>query len=188
MLSLPPQFIVFDTEYTAWEGSRERNWSGPGEYREMVQIAAARVIFPSLASTETFVRFIKPVKNPRLSDYFINLTGITQQQVDEHDVPFTQAIGKFATWAQPYPLYCFGVDYEYLVDNCRLLGVPFPFAPSQFSNLKELFIAHGIAAEQYMSSTIVEAFGVTPTRRGHDALNDVKTIVDGLRLLQLSLT
>lgn len=32
---LPEQFVLFDTEYTGWEGSQERGWSAPGEYREL---------------------------------------------------------------------------------------------------------------------------------------------------------
>ena len=41
---LPEKFIIFDTEYTAWEGSQERNWSGDNEYMELVQIGALKVI------------------------------------------------------------------------------------------------------------------------------------------------
>jgi len=37
------QIIIFDTEYTAWEGAKERNWSGSGEHREIVQIAAVKI-------------------------------------------------------------------------------------------------------------------------------------------------
>ena len=40
---LPDTFIIFDTEFTAWEGSMERNWSGENEYRELVQISAFRI-------------------------------------------------------------------------------------------------------------------------------------------------
>lgn len=40
---LPETFIIFDTEYTSWEGSQERNWNGENEFRELVQISAIRV-------------------------------------------------------------------------------------------------------------------------------------------------
>jgi hypothetical protein len=36
-------FVLFDTEYTAWSGSHERDWSGPGEHRELIQLSAIRV-------------------------------------------------------------------------------------------------------------------------------------------------
>jgi len=55
---LPPRFVVFDTEFTAWKGSRERNWSGPNEHREIVQIAAQQVDGGTLTATDSFVRQI----------------------------------------------------------------------------------------------------------------------------------
>ena len=36
------QIIIFDTEFTAWEGSAQRNWSFDWEYREIIQIAAVK--------------------------------------------------------------------------------------------------------------------------------------------------
>ena len=41
--SLPETFIIFDTEFTAWKGSQERDWSGENEERELVQIGALKV-------------------------------------------------------------------------------------------------------------------------------------------------
>lgn len=35
--------IVFDTEYTTWDGAKERGWSNPNEHRELVQIAAQKI-------------------------------------------------------------------------------------------------------------------------------------------------
>ena len=36
-------FVLFDTEYTAWEGSHERDWSGEGEHREIIQVSPSRL-------------------------------------------------------------------------------------------------------------------------------------------------
>ena len=43
MTSLPPTIIIFDTEFTAWAGSQERDFSGPNEYRELVEIGAIKI-------------------------------------------------------------------------------------------------------------------------------------------------
>jgi hypothetical protein len=48
------QVVVFDTEFTAWRGSMERNWAGPGEFREIVQIGAVRIDAETLAEAESF--------------------------------------------------------------------------------------------------------------------------------------
>lgn len=179
-----PIIGVFDTEYTVWEGTRERNWAGPNEYREIVQIGAVQVDTRTLSVISQFSVFVRPVKNPELSELFKNLTGISQETIDREGVSLEEAFKKFAVWAGAAPLYCYGTDGWVLEENAKLLGISFPFDRSQFFNVKTVFEAHGIPAAQYFSSTIVEAFGSKSTRRGHDGLNDALTIVDGLRLLQ----
>ena len=39
-MKLPKKFVIYDTEFTSWKGSQERNWSKPNEYRELVAIGA----------------------------------------------------------------------------------------------------------------------------------------------------
>jgi len=73
---IPNEFIIFDTEFTSWKGSQERNWSGKNEYMELVQIGALKVKKGDnrLEIVEIFSIFVKPKINPILSQYFINLT------------------------------------------------------------------------------------------------------------------
>lgn len=183
MFGLPPKIIVFDTEYTSWEGAQERRWSGPNEYREIVQIGAVRVRTNTFQELDSFSAFVRPVRNPKLSDFLINLTGISQEIIDSKGSDFSSAIAKFLKWTAREELYAFGHDGNVLEENAKLLGVGFPFKMSRFHDIKELFTAHGIPADDYMSSTIVRAFGREPKRSGHDGLNDARTIVDGLILL-----
>ena len=35
--------LIIDAEWTAWEGSMERNWSLENEYREIAQISAFKI-------------------------------------------------------------------------------------------------------------------------------------------------
>ena len=39
---IPSKFILFDTEFTAWEGSQNRNWSLCWEHRELISISALK--------------------------------------------------------------------------------------------------------------------------------------------------
>ena len=81
------EFILYDTEYTSWEGSLQRLWSGEGEKRELVQISAILVKdLRSLNGTEFFSIYTKPIINPILSNYFINLTGIKQSYIDKFGI------------------------------------------------------------------------------------------------------
>ncbi len=74
-----PRFIVMDLEYTAWEGSLERNWSGPGEVREIIQLGAVEVT----RTVRTWVVgrrldvHVRPKINPNLSLFIQKLTGIS---------------------------------------------------------------------------------------------------------------
>ncbi|OHA26132.1 MAG: hypothetical protein A3C06_03905 [Candidatus Taylorbacteria bacterium RIFCSPHIGHO2_02_FULL_46_13] len=185
MLGLPSTIIVFDTEYTSWEGAQERGWSGPNEYKEIVEMGAVRVETetPEFKELDSLQLLVKPVKNPKLSEYFTNLMGITQEAVDIRGMSLAEAVKKFYTWSSTDTLYCWGFDGHLIGDNCKLIGTPFSFPLQRFKDVRELFSAHGIKTNKYMSSTIVEAFGVKKTKAGHNGLDDARTIVDGLRLL-----
>lgn len=186
MLNLPSKFIILDSEYTAWEGSEERGWSGKGEYREIVQLAAIKVGASRLQEIDSFNVYVKPAKNSKLSDYFINLTGITQAKVDVEGIGFEKAIEKFFAWRGNLAVYCFGDDDVILQNNYELIGIKSPFSRDSFVDIRKVFMANGIDARQYNSGAITKAFGVKPRHRGHNALADVRTILDGLRLLKKS--
>ena len=64
-------FVIFDTEYTSWQGCQEHGWHGKHK-REIVQIAAIKVS-NDLRVLDTFNVLCKPNLNPILSDYFIKL-------------------------------------------------------------------------------------------------------------------
>ncbi|RJQ36181.1 hypothetical protein C4552_04465 [Candidatus Parcubacteria bacterium] len=186
MNKLPEIFILFDTEYTSWEGAMDRNWSGPNEYRELVQIGAIRVDGRTLAETADFTVYARPEKNPELSAFFMELTGISQATVDADGLRFPEAIGRFAAWVGDDPLYCWGGDRAVLEENCRFHAMAYPLADNRHGDIRALFQAAGITTVGYASSTIVRAFGQEPARRAHDALNDARQILDALRLLQAS--
>lgn len=183
MHELPKTFILFDSEYTAWKGSQERQWSAIGEHREIVQIAALKVKNPELVESASFVTYIKPRINPILSSYFTRLTGITQNIVNSSGTDLDNALMNFKMWCGDLPIYSFGRDGEVVFENCLLADIECPFRLQQFRNIRPLFDSYGINEKGFNSCNIVEAFGVRPTRRAHNALNDVRTILDALVLL-----
>ncbi len=186
MIRLPREIVVFDTEYTTWEGSLERKWNGPNERREVVQIGAVKVNTRAFEEIEAYNILIRPVKNPVLSAYFIELTGITQEMIARKGVSFSEGVVRFAEWCGGLSLYAWGGDCAVFKENCQWARVPFPFTQGVCGDIRPLFEARGINVEQYMSSTIVRAFGVEPDVRAHDGLNDARQIVRALRLLSES--
>jgi len=183
MLDLPEKIIIFDTEYTAWAGSLEYHWSRPNEYREIVQIGAILVDTKQLSEIDNINLFVKPVKNPILSEYFTNLTGIKQKDIDENGIYFKEATLKFFSWCGSYPIYSYGGDEENIEENCGFSGIPFPFNRSKFYDIKDLFKNNGVPVDRYQSGNIIEAFGKKATLRNHNALNDSRILLDGLREL-----
>jgi inhibitor of KinA sporulation pathway (predicted exonuclease) len=181
-MTLPNEFVVFDTEYTTWEGALERKWSGPGEFREIVQIGAI-VLGPDLLEKESLLLYAKPQQNPILSDYFTTLTGISQATVDREGLSYPEALGRFNTFTRGLPIFCWGSDVEVMAENAVLVGIPFPFDRTAPSDIRGYFLERGIEASTYQSSTIPKAFGEEPPPHAHDALNDARSIAQALRAL-----
>jgi DNA polymerase III, alpha subunit (gram-positive type) len=124
--TLSPEFVIFDTEYTSWEGAHARHWSGDGEYRELIQLGAIQV--RNLQETDNLVVYSRPVINPQLSDFITALTGVTQRDVEEKGVSFLEAYEPFMGWVGDLPVVSFGTDEGVLVENHELqqTGVTVP--------------------------------------------------------------
>ena len=178
------EIIIFDTEYTAWEGNQERGWNNVTEFKEIVQIGAICINRDTLVEQSFFSVYIRPVRNPKLSKYFTDLTGIRQESVDNDGENFEKVIIRFANWAGERSLYSFGGDEQDIKNNCLLLGLPFAMEANHFFDAKKIFLNAGISLNGLTSGTVVKAFGVEPKERAHTALADARSIAEGLRLLK----
>src|SRR5258708_2775626 len=136
LFSCGQSFVVFDLELTAWEGSLDANWSRPGEFREIVQIGAVQ-LGADLSETAAFSQYVRPTRNPILSRYFIDLTGIDQQVVDTFGVDFTSALALFARFSEGNcAVVSNGPDGDVLLENCRLNNLTCPIALGLFKNVR----------------------------------------------------
>ena len=84
-----PVAVVFDLEFTAWEGSMAACWLRPGEFQEIVQIGAVKVD-EDFNAGETFALLVRPRFNPVLSPYLEGLTGITNEAMRAGSVDFAE--------------------------------------------------------------------------------------------------
>lgn len=90
------QFIVFDTEYASWQGFL----NAPEEEKkkaEIVQIAALKINSRDLSVAEKLNLYVKPRFAPKLTDYFINLTGITDELLAQGRHPLSRSLCPFQT-------------------------------------------------------------------------------------------
>lgn len=187
MFNLPEKFVVYDLEWTAWEGSKERGWSGPDEHREVFDIGGVFVSGEDFKVGGTFRSLVKLEVVPKLPKYSQDLTGITQEEIDQEGIPFSQALKDFDEFTKGHDIYNWGTgDPKAIEESCRLKNLAYPFE-GRTHDIRDIFFAHDIPANEYMSSTIVEAFGEKNQRTIHQGLDDALNIVEALKLLKKKL-
>ena len=176
-------FVIADTEFTSWEGAMARGWSGENEYKEIVQIAAIKVDpRQNFKEIEMFDVLVQPQINPELSDYFINLTHLTQEQVNQQGVLFSEALKKFQAFTKKCPVWSYGQDDDVLRENCSLYGLP--MLTLQFSDVRDVVKEHGFNPSNYTSGTLHQAFDIKMTGHVHNALHDCRSIAAFLAYTQ----
>ena len=181
--------VIFDLEITSWPGSLERQWSLPDEYPEIIQIGAVKIeTAGDMREVECFSNFVRPLKNPILSDYIVNLTGITQEKIETEGVLFPLALSQFLNFIGDYPVNILanGDDKEVIEENCQIHSIAFPPIFKKTVNLKPYFTGIlGVSKKDCTSATLPELFGLNNNEIRHDALGDAKSISQVLRYLHI---
>ena len=186
--------VIFDTEYTTWKGCNENGWHGWQE-KEVVQIAAAR-INEKLEVLDELCLFVKPTINPVLSDYFENLTGITNAMVQEKGLFYPEAYAKFSEFVGNDVCWSHGwgspienpSDGNIMNHNCEILNLP--VKNIKYKNVAaffaEMYKKHGIDIKSQSSGMIARLLGREENLKNlgiseHNAMYDVYSIIEGLR-------
>tara|TARA_Y100000591_G_C21733447_1_gene645365 strand:+ start:125 stop:706 length:582 start_codon:yes stop_codon:yes gene_type:complete len=157
-------FILFDTEFTAWQGSQKRNWSLSWEHKELISISALKVKKKKnkLEIIDKFNCYIKPRINKQLSNYIIKLTGITQKKIDTKGLYFIKALRKFYKFSKNLPLYSYGNDYTIIQENLDLYKITinskYESWINSFFDICPIFQCYGIDTSKYTSGTIYKHF------------------------------
>ena len=171
--------VIFDLEFTAWEGSRESGWTRSGEHREVVQIGAVKLDAASLKEVDWFEILVKPRVNPALSEYFTQLTGITNEALAARAVDFVTAYGAFLAFVGGIHSWAHGRDDLVLAENLRLYGWNRRFPAMGYSNAIPWFAAQGVDLKGKHASDVPEASGTEFVGRKHDALADARGVAAG---------
>jgi len=183
------KYVIVDLELTCWPGSLAREWSSPGEYREIVQLGFISFLYDSATRiirvfSEDEFCFL-PRFNPVLSRYFIDLTGITNEFLARNAVSLEPVLLTLATIVQDSMLLANGGDISIINENICLysLSVP-PFSGGDISSF--LASSLGIAREDCVSSCLLDFVdGPFDDLRGpaHQALHDCRSILIALAAL-----
>ena len=172
--------VIFDTEFTAWQGSKERKWSLDWEHREIIQIAAVKVELAQAGAkvVSSFNTLVKPTRNPIISDYIVELTGIEQHVLDEMGVDYPAALQQLYSFCSQgtLPCYSWGNDKHILIDNCLLNGIQMPDFSADFYNLHSMARKVNIDGSHLCSGELANHLGLELNGHIHNALYDVRSI------------
>jgi inhibitor of KinA sporulation pathway (predicted exonuclease) len=175
--------VVFDLEFTAWQGSLERRWLGPGEFKEVVQIGAVKVDAHTLAQNEAFEVLVRPRINPVLSPFLEQLTGITNAAIAERGVDFEEAYRRFIAFADGAVTCAFGRDDLVFAENIRLYGLGGSPPVPPYINIVPWLRDNGIDMRGLHACDVGPACGAPFKGRKHDALDDARSVADGIAAL-----
>ena len=172
--------VIFDLEFTAWQGSMEQRWLRPGEFREVVQIGAVKLDRASFAEVAAIDILVKPRLNPVLSSYFEELTGVTNERLAREGVDFAEGYRAFVRFADGAPLAAFGRDDRVLIDNLTLYGLKDEPLLPPYVNIAPWLARAGVDTRGLHACDIAEAAGATFEGRRHDALADARSVAAGI--------
>jgi inhibitor of KinA sporulation pathway (predicted exonuclease) len=175
--------IVFDLEFTAWEGSMAHRWLRPGEFKEIVQIGAVKVDAETLEVVDRFDALVRPRINSRLSPYLEQLTGISNADVKAQGRDFADAYGDFLCFADGAVASAFGRDELVFEENLRLYGIAQPANTPEFRDSRPWFRANGFDTRGLHSCDIGPKLGVPFDGRKHNALADSLSVTAGMKVL-----
>lgn len=172
-------FVIFDTEFTSWKGCNEKGWDkNKNQFRELVQLSAIKVNGDNLHTVDTFDAYSKPIKNPVLSEYLKNLTGIKQEDIDKAR-PAKQVIEEFLDWSDGLYCYSYGEDIDILNENIG--DTKNQIREERFINIKPFFKNRGVPVEKYNSGKLHKFFNIDMDGHEHNALFDTKSILESIR-------
>ncbi|XP_036155735.1 3'-5' exoribonuclease 1 isoform X3 [Myotis myotis] len=180
---------IIDFEATCEEGN-------PPEFiHEIIEFPVVLLNTGTLEIEDTFQQYVRPEVNTQLSDFCINLTGITQDQVDKADT-FPQVLKKVIDWMKLKELgtkykYCILTDgswdmSKFLNIQCRLSRLKYPPFAKKWINIRKSYgNFYKVPRGQTKLTIMLEKLGMDYDGRPHSGLDDSKNIARiAIRMLQ----
>lgn len=178
--------VAYDTEFTSWPGFLEQRFQASGRYPEIIQIGAVMLdTDDGFAEIDMFQVLVEPVTNRTLSDYIVELTGVTQIVIDAAGVLFADAMQSFQDFIgmNTAALLAYGTDGAVLTENCALNVLPPPIGLPLEINVRQELMNRGFVTPEVNSSGLPAAFGLNADSPNHDALCDARCLAAVLRAL-----
>jgi 3'-5' exoribonuclease 1 len=152
----------------------------PRHQMETIEIGAVMVSIDRLEIVDEFQIFIKPLRHPHLTKFCLELTSITQQQVDTAPT-FPDAISQWQIWLSNFDRAIFGswgdYDRKQLQQDSKhhRIDLPYPVS-SHHINLKEMFgTAQGLN-KRYGMAQALNLVNISLTGTHHRGIDDARNI------------
>ena len=163
--------IVVDLEATCWDTPR------PGSQMEIIEIGAVR-LDAALTIVDEFDSFVRPVIEPKLSQFCTALTTIKQADVGGADM-FPAVFARFLEWigAGPYRLCSWGFfDVGQFRLDCTRFGLVFPEQfESDHLNIKQVF-ADWKGVRRCGMTAALDLLGLPLAGTHHRGIDDARNI------------
>lgn len=188
-MKLEKSFIIYDTEFTAWTGSQERNWNLPNEHRELVAIGALKIIKQNnyYIIEDSFKILFIPKINNILSDYFVNLTSITNAEIDKYGYDYQSGMKLFLDFCGDLNMYSYGNDYHIFEENYNLYKLKNNLNKDKYKDIRPYFEKFNINTNNYTSGSIYKHFNLKiDNEQIHDPLFDCLSIFNTIKYLNIN--
>ena len=167
--------LVVDLEATCCDMK-----SIPRHQMETIEIGAVMVVRETLEVVDEFQTFIKPMRHPILTNFCLELTSITQSQVDTAP-DFATVMSRWQTWLSKFDRAIFGSWGEY--DRTQFfqdskhhqIDLPYPVS-SNHINLKEIFSTAQGLPKRYGMAQALDLANIPLTGTHHRGIDDARNI------------
>lgn len=177
---VPECYVVIDFEATCFQKRLSRDET------EIIEFAAILVDKETMAPLDEFNYFVKPVIHPELSDYCLDLTGISQSDVDEA-FRFPTVLRQFKSWlakTEGKKVFCSWGEYDriQLEMECERNNEEYPFSGDHI-NVKELFSEVKKYKRKYSLTNAMKRLKLSFEGSRHRAIDDARNIVRVMKTL-----
>ena len=166
-------FVVIDFEATCTNTNLF-----PRNQMEIIEIGAVLCHNKNQINISYFQSFIRPVRNPILTNFCLNLTSIQQADVDSAPL-FPEMMCKFQEWLYEnkatQAIFCSwgAFDKNILLENCNHHQIEYPF--TQHINLKKRFAQKQNCKPKGMLQALHQV-KIQPKGAHHRGLDDAQNI------------
>ena len=177
--------IYLDTEY-AYDGMNPATGRPTSnERRQLVQISAIRFDTASGRVIDEFDVYVHPTYLKALPDFFVELTGISQQDLNSKAISMQEGLDALWDFCADTEVWTFDKDEEVIKQNYSYISMEWEHK-TPFVRVKPLLQKWGVDAEKYSSGSLYKAVGLKLEGHIHNALHDVISMANAVYILENS--